>query len=474
MKRSTVSLCMIARDEEATIGMTIKSVLALVDEVIVVDTGSMDNTRIIAEGYGARVLDVAWADDFSAARNAAIAEASCDWIIVLDADEILQPVRPVDFQRLLANRSALAFRVRIVSPSSTDLLNEANRLRIFRNHPQITYQYPIHEQISASVQAISENEGMQILDSDVTLMHDGHVLERRARKRERNLRILQKAIVAYPNEPYFPYRIACDGLFMLDEEVLPVAGIESALLQLHRSWSKVQLMSPGESRLLSWMPDLGAKITAALLAQDRITEAQSVISQVREIFPDHAQVLLQAVAADTNYLQQEGIALSPSIVAETVARGRSDLKKIMNQKTSGKGNLPDRRLKDIYPQRYLGELALVEGNVSLAVDHFEKALNLDPAYAVAWTGMAECSRFAGDRKRALKMYLRSVTENQWNHRAWIRGVDLMREMGFNDNANSWWATVRDMFPEHPTVRANRLSEDAATTGGVPTPELQRS
>ena len=86
MKRNTVSLCLIARDEEATIGMAIKSVLALVDEVIVVDTGSRDNTRIIAEGYGAKVFDVPWADDFSAARNAALDQASGKWILVLDGD----------------------------------------------------------------------------------------------------------------------------------------------------------------------------------------------------------------------------------------------------------------------------------------------------------------------------------------------------------------------------------------------------
>ena len=91
MKRNTVSLCLIVKDEEATIGMAIKSVLALVDEVIVVDTGSQDNTRIIAEGYGAKVFDVPWADDFSAARNAALDQASGKWILVLDADEFLEP-----------------------------------------------------------------------------------------------------------------------------------------------------------------------------------------------------------------------------------------------------------------------------------------------------------------------------------------------------------------------------------------------
>ncbi len=111
MKRRTVSLCLIARDEEGAIGLAIKSALALVDEVIVVDTGSRDNTRIIAEGYGARIVEFAWRDDFAAARNAALDEAFGDWVLILDADERLEPLRPVDFQRLLANETAAGYRV---------------------------------------------------------------------------------------------------------------------------------------------------------------------------------------------------------------------------------------------------------------------------------------------------------------------------------------------------------------------------
>ena len=66
--------------------------------------------------------------------------------------------------------------------------------------------------------------------------------------------------------------------------------------------------------------------------------------------------------------------------------------------------------------------------------------------------MAECSRFAGDRKRALKLYLRTVTENEWNHRAWLRGSALMQEMNFHDNAVSWWRKIVTRFPEHPALR----------------------
>ena len=114
----------------------------------------------------------------------------------------------------------------------------------------------------------------------------------------------------------------------------------------------------------------------------------------------------------------------------------------------------DNRVMELYPLRYLGELALLDGKVTEAVGLFEQALSLDPTYSCGWLGLAECSRFAGDSKRALKLYLRTVTENDGNHRAWMRGCDLMRQMDFQDNAASWWRTVVEKFPEHPTVVAD--------------------
>jgi glycosyltransferase involved in cell wall biosynthesis len=81
MTKHSLSLCMIVKDEEETIGRAIKSALAVVDEVVVVDTGSTDNTRLIVEGYGARVVDFPWCDDFSAAhrlsRPASCSARSC-------------------------------------------------------------------------------------------------------------------------------------------------------------------------------------------------------------------------------------------------------------------------------------------------------------------------------------------------------------------------------------------------------------
>ena len=86
-KRQTLALCMIVKDEEAHLGCCLESVKGLVDEIVVVDTGSTDRTVEIARQYGARVFSYGWHDDFAAARNVSLSHAGADWILVLDADE---------------------------------------------------------------------------------------------------------------------------------------------------------------------------------------------------------------------------------------------------------------------------------------------------------------------------------------------------------------------------------------------------
>ena len=464
MKRKTVSLCVIARDEEATIGMAIKSVLALVDEVIVVDTGSRDNTRIIAEGYGARVVDVAWEDDFSAVRNIGLSEAGCDWVLILDADEYLQPVRPVEFQRLLHDPQAAGYRLRIVSAEATDLESQENRVRLFRNVPEVRYQYPINERIMPALGEWALRHDLAVPDVELSVMHEPRDSECRARKRERNLRILRKAVVTYPEEPYFPYQLACEALATLDGEVLPVSGISGALNHLHAAWQKSRGFDLERQRRLPWLADLGAKVISTLLALDRIDDARTVSEQLLEVFPDHPQALLQAVAVTCRTLELADEQWAAASASGQVAQAREHLEKVLGGHTSNYGGAVDARVRDLYPLRYLGELALLEGRVSEAVGLFEQALSLDPAYSFGWMGMAECSRFAGDRKRALKLYLRTVTENANNHRAWIRGCDLMREMGFKDNAASWWRKVAENFPEHPDVAAANKMVDTGQPG----------
>lgn len=451
MNRKTVSLCLIAKDEEASIGMTIKSVLALVDEVIVVDTGSKDNTRIIAEGYGARVLDVAWEDDFSQARNAGLDEAMCDWVLILDADEFLQPVRPVEFQRLLNDPMAAGYNLRMASPMGEEANRNATMIRLFRNKPEVRYHYPIYEQISDSLRHWAHQEGLQIKDTDLTVVHEGGSPERQSRTRERNQRILRKAMLEYPQEPYFAYKMGIAGIQTLDDEVLPTAGLKTALGQLHTAWVRIADKDPEYLIKQPWLPDLGVISASGLLALDRVDEARTLILRLSELFPDHPRVILHRAAVDIRHLELRSSELGGMLSRRLETSARHSLAGLLVHTTEDNGVATDRRITDLYPLRYLGELALLGGHVSEAVGHFEQALSLDPDYSFGWLGMAECSRFAGDRKRALKLYLRTITENEWNHRGWLRGCDLMKEMEFQDNANSWWRRAGTQFPEHPVM-----------------------
>ena len=463
MKRKTVSLCLIARDEEATIGAAIKSVLALVDEVIVVDTGSRDNTRIIAEGYGARVLEVPWIDDFSAARNAGLNEAVCDWVLVLDADESLQPCRPVEFQRYLHDPRAAGYRMRIVSPREETHPAGRRPVRLFRNSPEVRYRFPIHEQITPALEDWARPQGLVVQDTPLVIVHDGEEPERRARRRDRNLRILHGALESHPSEPYFPYRLACEGMIRLDEEVLPVAGLTEAIGLLQRAWQLMGGTSDEELRHQHWLPDLGTRIASGLLSLGDVDGARTVLDRLRELFPDHPAVILQVMAAACRDLWRRHGELAPETAARLVTSAREELLRLQAGLVTRNLDTVDSRVRDLYPLRYLGELALMERRVTEASERFEQALELDPNYSFAWLGLAECSHFAGDRKRAMQLYLRAVTESEWNHRAWFRGGDLMEEMGFHDNAVSWLRTACTRFPEHP--RARREREEALS--GLP-------
>ena len=112
-ERPLLSLCLIVRDEAERIGRCLDAALPIADEIVVVDTGSTDGTAAIAEAKGARVVPFVWIDDFAAARNAALDAARGDWILMLDADEVLERPRPARLRTLLAEARDPAFTVDI-------------------------------------------------------------------------------------------------------------------------------------------------------------------------------------------------------------------------------------------------------------------------------------------------------------------------------------------------------------------------
>jgi hypothetical protein len=108
--RPKVSLTVIARDEESNLPHCLESVRGIFDEIVVVDTGSIDRTAEIARSFGAKVFDFAWVDSFSAARNAALGHATGDYVFWLDADDVVEPKQSEKLAALLGSLQGHASR----------------------------------------------------------------------------------------------------------------------------------------------------------------------------------------------------------------------------------------------------------------------------------------------------------------------------------------------------------------------------
>ncbi len=196
-----ISLTIIVKNEAATLDRCLASVRDLVDEIIVVDTGSSDNTKQIALQHGARVFNLPWPDSFAAARNESIRHATGQWLLWLDADEYFDDANRAKFRQLLAGLSDdnTAYVMRQRSAATNGSATLVGQVRLFRNHPAIRWDYRVHEQILPSV----KQAGHAVRDTDIVIEHSGYLDPAlRHRKLERNLRLLHLDMAERPNDPF--------------------------------------------------------------------------------------------------------------------------------------------------------------------------------------------------------------------------------------------------------------------------------
>jgi len=207
------SLCTIVRDEARHLERCLASVRGVVDEVCVVDTGSSDGTPEIAEGLGARVVRVAWSEDFAAARNASLAMARGEWILVLDADEELaSPDRARAQLEAFAGRwPGRAGRVRLTNVDGEGGRSSAALTRILPNDGRHRFRGRIHEQVVRVEESGEKGRASEPLRADCALevLHHGYAageIERRS-KLERNVRLLERALRDEPDDGYLWFQL---------------------------------------------------------------------------------------------------------------------------------------------------------------------------------------------------------------------------------------------------------------------------
>ncbi len=201
--RQRVSLCLIVKNEEANLAHCLGPVAGLVDEIVVVDTGSTDRTKAIAAELGARVVDFPWCDSFAAARNESLRHATGDWIFWLDADDRLDETNCDKLKALFAglrdDNAAYVLKCVCLPSAHTNTVTAVDHVRLFRNHGDIRWKYRVHEQILPGVRAT----GGDVRWADVVIHHTGYQDPAlRGRKLERDLRLLHLEDAEHPDDPF--------------------------------------------------------------------------------------------------------------------------------------------------------------------------------------------------------------------------------------------------------------------------------
>lgn len=201
-----LSAVMITRNAAKYLPMALRALRRVVDEIVVVDTGSTDTTCAIAMEEKCRLFEFAWCDDFSRAKNFAIDQARHDWIISVDADEVLYDRRaPELLGEALLNRDVPAYVVWVDNVYDSGRVEPFRVLRLFRNTPLLRFANPVHESIGEALYANWPGFVPPVLD--LHLRHYGYLSANVKGKHGRNLSLLRKWAAADPANIYANYKL---------------------------------------------------------------------------------------------------------------------------------------------------------------------------------------------------------------------------------------------------------------------------
>ena len=189
---------MIVRDEAAHLPDCLESIRGVVDEIVIVDTGSSDETVSIARSFGAHVHIHRWDGDFAAARNAGLEIATGRWILYIDADERLRPIDPGLVRSVVMQASEVALRVRLKPFAGATPYWE---YRLWRSDPRIRFEGVMHEKVTPAIGALVAGERMTVSESPLFIDHVGYDGDQ-THKHHRNLPLLRAQLSTDPTSSY--------------------------------------------------------------------------------------------------------------------------------------------------------------------------------------------------------------------------------------------------------------------------------
>ncbi len=355
---SRVALCMIVRDEAAHLGACLDAARPHVDELCVLDTGSVDGTIKIARAAGAKVGRFAWCDDFAAARNAALRLATATHVLSLDADERLEGADAGARLRAFATKLPRAAG-RITMIDDGDLGEGRSRIVRFFPLAGASWSGRIHEQVRLD-DAVPPSA-----DTGVVARHYGYrtteILGRE--KVERNLKLLRAAIQDDPSSAY--------DWFQLARTLFVGARYEEAVEPFAMALEQIEPDAP-------YLPLLVELFGHCLRRLNRSAEALELIGAITPAFRNRS---------DTCYV--EGVL---ALDVGEFERAEALLQRCLTLKDpGGKGGDSQKMTRTFGPAYHLGCLREFLGMQDEAIAYYRKALEFQPGHPESLAGLKRCA-----------------------------------------------------------------------------------
>lgn len=355
-----VSLCLIVKNEETNVKACIEPLRALVDEIVVIDTGSTDATKSIARDLGARVFDFAWCDDFAAARNEWSKHATGDFILMLDADDRVSQSE-IEKLRVLLERvedGACYMMTCVCLTIDGGVGCEVEQVRLYPNKPEHRWKHRVHEQITESLFAT----GVKLEKTDIRVVHTGYLREEMVEKKsERNLRLVEMDCADHPTSPFAHFNRA--------SMLVDIGRHDEAIVALHLCQAFIPQSSPAAPRVRTLL-------ARAHRDSGRLHDALDEARSGRAIFPENRELPY----LEAQILVELGDRPSAHAVLFEYVIGHEDV------------TLHDARMRTLF-----GELSLRLGSLELARRGAMDVIAKRPSYGPAWLLLADVALACGDR-----------------------------------------------------------------------------
>jgi tetratricopeptide (TPR) repeat protein len=426
MSQASLSVCMIVRNEARMLPGCLNSLIGIADQIVIIDTGSEDDTAKIACSFGAQVYDFPWGDDFAAARNESIRHASEDWILWIDADERLL-LNSIDFLKrsLVPVTRPTIYQIwirNIQKDGKSYTLSMSHRL--FSRHPGIKFSGRIHEQVHPSLKAVNGLEK----PSEIMLEHHGYALEEDAlnAKLMRNQSLLEAMVNEQPTSSYAHYTLG-QNYALLGEH-------ERALDAYQRAKEIGEFRGSSASTLLNAAAE-------ACWQLSRLEEAETYAQESLVITPRQS---------------------SGNFIMYRISRSRENVKdqieflsNILSLSSKGSESILSDLPKDVMvPHEHLffslGQLYLNSGGFSDAANMLRECLAVEPKSREARELLALALAKQAQWEELLEVLL-EIPQPYPDHLRELRGMALMKKQRYEEAITHYTAWLADM-PENEQLR----------------------